>query len=146
MTSNYFLRFTLRTFIVGRRVTTCQIQRRKDEAHDYVLPAKRGAERRTLIQASSKTCETPLPLSSCKDLTPYDKKLIVHSNQWYINFSSYGVISLHELKGNGVSHVFELAWISVRRTAIILPTSLWCMHAFEMQMNSSRAWKSIGRA
>ena len=27
---------------------------------------------------------------------------------------SYGVISLHELKGNGVSHVFELAWISVR--------------------------------
>ena len=34
MTSNYFLRFTLRTFIVGRCVTTCQIQRRKDEAHD----------------------------------------------------------------------------------------------------------------
>ena len=28
---------------------------------------------------------------------------------------SYGVISLHELEGNGVSHVFELAWISVRR-------------------------------
>ena len=28
---------------------------------------------------------------------------------------SYGVISLHELKGNGVSHAFELAWISVRR-------------------------------
>ena len=28
---------------------------------------------------------------------------------------SYGVISLHELKGNGVSHVFEFAWISVRR-------------------------------
>ena len=28
--------------------------------------------RRTLIQASSKTCETPLPLSSCKDMTPYD--------------------------------------------------------------------------
>ena len=27
---------------------------------------------------------------------------------------SYGVISLHELEGNGVSHVFELAWISVR--------------------------------
>ena len=26
--------------------------------------------RRTLIQASSKTCETPLPSSSCKDMTP----------------------------------------------------------------------------
>ena len=26
---------------------------------------------------------------------------------------SYGVISLHELKGNEVLHVFELAWISV---------------------------------
>ena len=30
---------------------------------------------------------------------------------------SYGVISLHELKGNEVSHVFELAWISVWRGA-----------------------------
>ena len=30
----------------------------------------------------------------------------------------YGVISLHEIKGNGVSHVFELAWISVRRDGI----------------------------
>ena len=27
---------------------------------------------RTLIQVSSKTCATPLPLSSCKDMTPYD--------------------------------------------------------------------------
>ena len=27
---------------------------------------------------------------------------------------SYGVISLHELEGNGVLHVFELVWISVR--------------------------------
>ena len=26
---------------------------------------------------------------------------------------SYGVISLHELEGNGVSHFFELTWISV---------------------------------
>ena len=32
---------------------------------------------------------------------------------------SYQVISLHELKGNGVSHVFELTWISVRRAANI---------------------------
>ena len=30
---------------------------------------------------------------------------------------SYGVKSLHELEGNGVSHVFELAWISVCRAA-----------------------------
>ena len=38
--------------------------------------------RRTLIQANSKTCETPLPLSSCKDMTPYDSvwlKIIVHT-------------------------------------------------------------------
>ena len=51
--------------------------------------------RRTLIQVSSKTCETPLPLSSCKDMTPYGSvwlKIILHSNQLYINFSSYGVI------------------------------------------------------
>ena len=27
----------------------------------------------------------------------------------------YGVISLHELKDNGVLHVFELIWISVQR-------------------------------
>ena len=39
-----------------------------------------SVRRRTLIQMSSKTCETPLPLISCKDLTPCDKKLIVHSN------------------------------------------------------------------
>ena len=38
MTSNYFLRFTLRTFIVRRRVTTRHtIQKRKDETHDLRL-------------------------------------------------------------------------------------------------------------
>ena len=49
-------------------------------------------------------------------------------NQLYIAISyisifrhtdSYGVISLHELKGNGVLHVFELIWISVRRAALL---------------------------
>ena len=48
-------------------------------------------------------------------------------NQLYIAFSYisifrhtelYGVISLHELEGNGVSHVFELAWISVWRSLV----------------------------
>ena len=29
------------------------------------------------------------------------------------------MISLHELEGNGVSHVFELIWISVRRRMIL---------------------------
>ena len=31
---------------------------------------------------------------------------------------SYVVTSLHELVGTGVLHVFELAWISVRRAAL----------------------------
>ena len=81
--------------------------------------------RRTLIQASSKTCETPSPSSSCNDMTPYDEKLIYHWLLCTINFLSYGVKSLHELKGNGVSHVFELAWISVRRVGLPIKKIMW---------------------
>ena len=46
------------------------------------------------------------------------KNLYITDNYVQLIFShteSYGVISLHELKGNGVSHIFELVWISVRR-------------------------------
>ena len=35
---------------------------------------------------------------------------------------SYGVIPLHELKGNGVSHVFEHPWITVRQSTAPLGT------------------------
>ena len=45
--------------------------------------------------------------------------MVLHGDQLYLSIfshtESYGVISLHELEGNGVSHVFELAWISVWR-------------------------------
>ena len=57
----------------------------------------------------------------------YDSIGLRTTKNWYItdcyvqlifrHTESYGVISLHELGGNGVSHVFELAWISVRRAA-----------------------------
>ena len=36
------------------------------------IEATPSTPRRTLIQASSKTCGTSLPLSSCKDMTPYE--------------------------------------------------------------------------
>ena len=55
----------------------------------------------------------------------YDSIGLRMTKNWYItdcyvqlilsHTESYGVISLHELKGNGVLHIFELAWISVRR-------------------------------
>ena len=80
-------------------------------------------------------------------MTPYDYKLIVPSHHLFINFSSYEVISLHELEGNGVLHVFELAWISVRRCT--------CNCQFRTCQNNCRfydrhqrratAWRRLGR-